>query len=148
MGFIEPEEYREILERTPIPCVDAVVVMDGKFVLIRRKDEPAKGQWWLPGGRVYKNELMEDAIKRKVKEELGIAVTIVKQLGADETIFDTGPFGFGVHSVNVFFLAEPLEKHITVDSHHSAYRLFDSVDEQWHPYVKRVVRAALAEMGK
>lgn len=143
MGFIQPEEYKNILEKIAIPCVDAVILIDNKFLLIKRKNEPAKGQWWLPDGRVYKNETLKDAIKRKVKEEIGIDIEIVKKLGVDETIFGTGPFGFGVHTINTFFFCKTINKNIKIDDHHSEYKLFDKIDESWHNYVKNAIRAAL-----
>ena len=65
----------------PIPCVDVVVSNASKKVLlIHRSDEPAKGKWWVVGGRIHKNESIVDAAIRKVREETGLEVEILKKL--------------------------------------------------------------------
>lgn len=48
---------------------------DGKIVLTKRKYEPRAGMYDLPGGFVDTMERVEDAVKREIKEELGIEVT-------------------------------------------------------------------------
>jgi colanic acid biosynthesis protein WcaH len=73
--------YKKVLEHTIIAAVDAIILYQGKVLLVLRKQEPCKGQWWIPGGRQYKGERGEEAIVRKVKEEIGIDVEIKKQVG-------------------------------------------------------------------
>ena len=45
--------YREFITRLPIACVDVAIVHRGAVLLVKRKDPPARGQWWVPGGRVW-----------------------------------------------------------------------------------------------
>ena len=71
---ISRELYSQILEHMPIPAVDFVLVHNHQVLLALRKDEPAKGQWWIPGGRVLKNETLETAVKRKALQEVGVEV--------------------------------------------------------------------------
>lgn len=52
--------------------VDAVVLLNDNVVLIRRKNEPFKGRWALPGGFVNDDEKFEVAVSRELKEETGI----------------------------------------------------------------------------
>ncbi|MBU2560394.1 NUDIX hydrolase [archaeon] len=61
--------------------VDAVIERDGKILLIKRKNEPFKGDFALPGGFVEYNESAEDAIKREAEEETGLDITIKALLG-------------------------------------------------------------------
>ena len=65
--FIPKGDYEKILEVLPILCVDCVISHNGKCLLLRRINEPAKGQYWFPGGRVNKNEKIKDASLRKAR---------------------------------------------------------------------------------
>jgi 8-oxo-dGTP diphosphatase len=66
---------RQYPER-PIVGVGAVIVDDGKVVLIRRKYEPLKGHWSLPGGMVEIGETLEAALTREMLEETGLVVDV------------------------------------------------------------------------
>jgi 8-oxo-dGTP diphosphatase len=66
---------RQYPER-PIVGVGAVIVDDGKVVLIRRKYEPLKGHWSLPGGMVEIGETLEAALTREMLEETGLVVEV------------------------------------------------------------------------
>jgi 8-oxo-dGTP diphosphatase len=54
---------------------------DDKILLIKRNTVPFKGYWALPGGRMDLGESLEQTIIREVKEETGLAVTIVCKVG-------------------------------------------------------------------
>jgi 8-oxo-dGTP diphosphatase len=68
-------DNRQYPER-PIVGVGAVIVMDGRVVLIRRRYEPLKGQWSLPGGGVEVGETLEAAVTREIHEETGLEVEV------------------------------------------------------------------------
>ena len=59
----------------PIVGVGAVVIRDGKVLLVRRGKEPLKGRWLIPGGTVELGETLQDAVAREVREETGIEVS-------------------------------------------------------------------------
>jgi 8-oxo-dGTP diphosphatase len=63
----------------PIPTVDIIIEIEGKIVLIKRKNEP-KG-WALPGGFVDYGECLEDAAIREAFEETSIRIAELKLLG-------------------------------------------------------------------
>ena len=59
---------------TPLVAVGAVVVNEGRVLLVRRGTEPMLGHWSLPGGLVEVGETLTDAIVREVREETGLIV--------------------------------------------------------------------------
>jgi 8-oxo-dGTP diphosphatase len=68
----------------PALTVDAVVFglddEDLKVLLIRRDLEPFQGRWALPGGFVRTGESLEEAVRRELQEETGIAQVFLEQL--------------------------------------------------------------------
>ena len=54
--------------------VGAVLIHEGKVLLIRRGKEPLRGRWVVPGGTVEAGETLEDALAREVLEETGLVV--------------------------------------------------------------------------
>ena len=53
-----------------------------KLLLIRRANEPGRGRWSVPGGRVQAGETDHDAVVREVAEETGLAVQVTRLAGA------------------------------------------------------------------
>jgi colanic acid biosynthesis protein WcaH len=79
--WIEDDIYRKIVEKMPVPTVDAIIVHKGKFLLLKRNNPPVKDEWWLPGGRIRRNESFEDAVRREVLEETGLTCKTIRQVG-------------------------------------------------------------------
>lgn len=65
----------------PWLTVDAVVVRDGRILLVRRGRPPFEGMHALPGGFVEAGESVEQAVAREVKEETGLQTTVAGILG-------------------------------------------------------------------
>jgi mutator protein MutT len=68
----------------PVVGVGAVIVRDGRALVVRRGHEPRKGEWSLPGGTVELGETLEDAVRREMKEETGLDI----EVGAIIEVFD------------------------------------------------------------
>jgi 8-oxo-dGTP diphosphatase len=62
--------------RSPVVGVGAVIVKDDRAVIIRRANEPYKGQWSIPGGRVELGEPLVAAVRREMREETGLDVEV------------------------------------------------------------------------
>lgn len=72
-----------------IPCVGAVICdASERILLIRRGNPPAQGRWSLPGGRIESGETAEAAIVREVREETGLRVRVLSEVGT--VMRDTG----------------------------------------------------------
>jgi len=69
-----------VIDKTPLVSID-LIIRDpvGNLLMGLRTNEPAKGEWFVPGGRILKNEKVEDAFTRITKKELGKALTLRKQ---------------------------------------------------------------------
>ena len=65
---------RRFYPSQPVVGVGAIIICDGKILLEKRKGEPGKGKWSVPGGLVELGERAEDAVIREVKEETGLEV--------------------------------------------------------------------------
>jgi ADP-ribose pyrophosphatase YjhB (NUDIX family) len=63
-----------------VPGVSVAVLHDGRFLLVRRGREPSKGLYAFPGGRVQEGESDEDAVRRELAEETGLALDRVEPL--------------------------------------------------------------------
>jgi 8-oxo-dGTP diphosphatase len=64
-----------------VKVVCAIIEKDGKFLAARRKyPEALCGFWEFPGGKIDPGEDPEHAIKREIREELGVEVTVKYQL--------------------------------------------------------------------
>lgn len=69
------EEFRTIYSKVPRLTVEIIVKSEKGILLTLRDIEPYKDMWHLPGGTVYFNERLADAVRRVAKKELGITVT-------------------------------------------------------------------------
>lgn len=70
-GYLDLADYRTVIECTPVLCVDIDLQVPDGHLLFRRAAEPLKNEWWVVGGRVWKGELADAAVRRKIVEELG-----------------------------------------------------------------------------
>ncbi|MDD2541612.1 MAG: NUDIX domain-containing protein [Desulfuromonadaceae bacterium] len=100
--LIPKEEYSRIQAVLPILCVDCLIIYHARCLLLKRTQEPAKGLYWFPGGRIFKGELIPSATIRKAREEVNLECNFERIISIEETIFtQQGDMQFDVHTVNV-----------------------------------------------
>ena len=63
---------------SPLVGVGAVIVHEGRVLLVRRGTEPLRGRWSIPGGLVELGEMLRDAVVREAREETGLEVEPVE----------------------------------------------------------------------
>jgi colanic acid biosynthesis protein WcaH len=120
-------EYKWVMETMPVVCVDGLIVNERRqFLLVRRLNAPLKGEFWLPGGRLHKGEKLRDGIRRKMREELGAEVEVIRDLGHFEEFFhDTAqdvPGGF--HAISVVFQLRLDSQEINLDEQSGEWAWF------------------------
>jgi len=124
-GYIDESTFATCLDNMPQPCVDLVVEYDGGILLTRRQNEPAKGEWFWPGSRLYKGERLDDAVERVASEELGLDSVTAQRLGVSEHFWEVSSVD-GVdsrHTLPVVYRVVPADgETITLDSQHDDYR--------------------------
>ncbi len=121
MGRPEPIESPR-----PEVAVGAVVIDDGRLLLIRRGRGPAVGRWSVPGGRVEPGEHLAAAVEREVREETALDVTCGALVGWVER------FGPDHHFVILDFWAElvgPAEGRAGDDASEMAWIPLDRVPD-------------------
>jgi 8-oxo-dGTP diphosphatase len=106
--------------KCPLLTVDAFIIMEGRYVLIERKNPPFQGQWALPGGFVDVGETVEAAARREAHEETGLEVELLALLGVySDPARD--PRG---HTVSVVYLAKPAGGALSAGDDAASARLF------------------------
>jgi len=102
---LSDRDFLEVIERTPLVSIDLVIQDDsGRVLLGWRTNEPAKNTWFVPGGRIRKNETLDAAFLRLTAAELGKAVDLEEAvpLGAYTHLYETNfaeVGGIGTHYV-------------------------------------------------
>jgi len=60
--------------KQPIVGVGAIIIHDGKMLIVKRGSDPGKGKWSVPGGLVELGETVKEAVEREVLEECNLKV--------------------------------------------------------------------------
>lgn len=89
-------------KKLPKIIVSALIKKDGKFLLVKEVLESKKPYWIIPGGGVNFGESLKEALKREIKEEVGLDIEISKFLFFKEH----QRLEFNYHTIIFFFKAE------------------------------------------
>jgi len=88
---MEDKHFLKIIEATPLVSIDLIVRNPSEKVLLgKRINCPAKGYWFVPGGRIIKNETIAHALKRISKAEVrrDLSTEAHSLLGAYDHIYE------------------------------------------------------------
>ena len=99
----------------------------GRVLLIKRKFEPNKGRWSLPGGLLETGETLVEAGKRETREELGVEIEVEELFQVSEELIRDAEGKTRYHFVLVDFLAKvsPEGATITLNEESEAFKWFD-----------------------
>ena len=73
--ILNQDEYFQAVSLTQLVSIDILVIYEGKLLVGERINEPAKGSFFVPGGKVYKNEYLKEALERISEHEIGVRLT-------------------------------------------------------------------------
>ena len=128
--FLDKETFTTVLQSTPLVALDFIVFnAQGQVLLGQRLNRPAQGYWFVPGGRIYKNEAIATAFGRLTLAELGqeFAYSDAKLLGLYDHFYADSVFGDGISTHYVVaahqFTVQQLEHLPKVQ--HDNYAWFD-----------------------
>lgn len=139
---IPTAEYETIVKHVPIVSVDLLVHHNGGLVLGKRKNAPARGEWFVPGGTVLKGETRRQAVHRVAKEELSSDVLIDAELGTYDHFYDTAevPGANSKQYLATAYVVTPIQDEIVSDDQHTSLKLFTSPFPDLHNYIERYIR--------
>jgi 8-oxo-dGTP diphosphatase len=92
----------------PLVGVGAVIIENGRALLIRRGQAPLLGEWSLPGGVLECGETLRDAVIREAREETGLTVDVGEMLGVYERLIRADDGRIRYHYVLIDFLCRPI----------------------------------------
>ncbi len=130
--MLNRNDFKDVVKNTNLLAFDLIIRNYKNEVLIaKRNNSPAKGFWFVPGGRVFKNENLNDAFARILKSELGLlqeSFKSIKAIGLYNHIYKDNAFEdetFNTHYI-VYAIECILDKevNILIDSQHSEYQFF------------------------
>jgi ADP-ribose pyrophosphatase YjhB (NUDIX family) len=112
----------------PIVGVGAVIIQEGKVVLVKRRFEPLAGQWSLPGGRLELGETLEAGLAREMLEETGLDVEVGPVVDVFDRILLDPERRVRYHYVLIDYLCRPIGGALNHGSDVAAAELVDPAE--------------------
>lgn len=145
--WLPDQVFKTVIQSTPLISIDLVVRNEENQVLLgKRLNAPAKGFWFVPGGRVQKDENIDQAFIRLVNQELGINSSITKKdsnfLGIYEHFYEDNFYeeDFTTHYIVMGYEIKISQSLIEKLSQHSDFKWINVnemiSDESIHQYTK------------
>jgi colanic acid biosynthesis protein WcaH len=140
MTLPEPD-FSNIVKNTPLVSIDLIISdPSGSIMMGWRNNEPAKDTWFVPGGRIRKNEKIADAFDRIICAETGLVMPFqdARFCGVFEHFYSVNCFedpSFGTHyCVLAYLLRFDHRPSTRIDSQHSKFDWITRSSMRVHPY--------------
>jgi len=144
--MLDGQIFKTIVNLAPLVSIDILPKKDNKFLLGRRANKPAQGYFFSTGGRINKNESIDNAMARVALNELNLRLKYKpKFIGVFEHFYDDSIYkDVSTHYVNLAYEYEVKEVLDLPTEQHTEYKWF-SINElleskQVHKYVKDYFR--------
>lgn len=146
--FIPPEDFAQVVRNTPLVSIDLILRDQEDFVLIgHRFFEPAKGMWFVPGGRIGKDETLDEAFSRILHVETGLDMRRGESrfLGVYEHFYTTNRFEDPSYDTHYVVLGHEIRlktrPQIRLDNQHTDIRWMSVADLLQDPQVHENTKA-------
>jgi len=144
--MLDDATFKTVVDSTPLISIDILLKKGGKVLLGKRVNKPAQGYFFSIGGRINKNETIDNAMARIARNELNIELKLKpKFIGVFEHFYDDSIYNDVLtHYVNLAYKYEVDEISNLPTEQHSEYQWF-TIDElleskQVHKYTKDYFR--------
>jgi len=127
--MLSKADFTQIIKNTPLISIDLIIENEeNKFLLGKRVNEPAKDEWFVPGGRIFKDETLDTAFTRTTNSEIGIALqrNEVAFYGLYEHFYDNNVFNdtFSTHYIVLAHTFKVHKEDIRLNNQHEEYKWF------------------------
>lgn len=114
----------------PIPAIAAIILRGDEILLIKRGAEPNIGKWSVPGGSIELGETLEEAVRREVREEIGLEIKVGKLAGVSDLIVkESGAIAFHYVLIDYFATVESGEPIAASDAVDCRWERLDKISE-------------------
>jgi len=124
--MLDDQIFKTVVDSVPLASIDILLKRNNKVLLGKRVNKPAQGYFFSIGGRINKNEAIDSAMNRIVKDELNIELkTTPKFIGVFEHFYDDSIYeDISTHYVNLAYEYQVEEVVDLPVEQHSEYKWF------------------------
>ena len=146
MAYLAPEIFATVVRHTPLVSIDLLVRdREGRLLVGLRRNRPAMGSWFVPGGRIDKDERLADAFSRITLAELGsrFAMEDGRFQGVFEHFYPDNALNtaFGTHYVVLAYELNVRQELSLPQTQHTAYRWLSNEEALADPAVHENTKA-------
>jgi colanic acid biosynthesis protein WcaH len=144
--MLDDQIFKAIVDSAPLISIDILIKKDNKILLGKRINKPAQGYFFSIGGRINKNETIDNAMARVALIELNIDLKFTPEfIGVFEHFYNDSMYeNVSTHYVNLAYECEVEEVLNLPTEQHSEYQWFTIGEllksDQVHKYVKDYFR--------
>ena len=156
--MLNTQDFIAVIKNTPLVSIDLCLIFDNQILLGKRNNEPLKGLWFTPGGRILKNETWLDCLSRVMLSELGLNnlnAYDCRLMGIWDHFYNNSVVGDNIstHYVNLpHYISLKTIPLLKPDSQHSKFSWFDlaevSNNNNFHEYTRNYALWLIEENSK